>query len=282
MRNFFKNKPLVIALAAVLLLLILAMVSAGDRTATFFESAAGGILQPLQSFASNASDAIINFVENVFNTTDADQENRQLKIYISQLEEQLNDYETVSAENQRLKDLLAFAESTPDIEYVTGRVIAQSQGIWFDTFTINLGRNHGVEKNMPVVNAQGLVGRVTQVGATYSKVVTIIDASMSVSVMIERTRDSGMIRGKLEAANPVDILELYYLPAESDLVPGDKVVTSGIGGIYPKGIVVGSVLEVSRSDEGSSNATVTPAVDFRRIEEIMVAINMPTAEEAVE
>lgn len=278
MRNIFRNKPLLIALIAVILLLILAMASAGDRTATFFEDAAGGILKPVQSFASGASDAIIDFFENVFNTTDADQENKQLKVYISQLEQSLAEMETVKEENKRLKGLLSYADSTPDIEYVSGMVIAHSQGMWFDTFTINLGRNHGVQKNMPVLNAQGLVGRVTQVGATYSKVVTIIDSSMSVSVMIERTRDSGMVRGRLEAGNAEDTLELYYLSVDSDLLPGDKVVTSGIGGIYPKGMLVGSVLEVSRSGENESNAIVAPAADFRRIEEIMVAIGMPSGE----
>ncbi|MDL2217140.1 rod shape-determining protein MreC [Christensenellaceae bacterium OttesenSCG-928-M15] len=279
MRHFFKNKPLLIAVIAVVLLLILALISAGDRTATFFESAVGGVLQPVQSFASRASDAIIDFVENVFNTTDADQENRQLKSYISQLEERVSKMETIEEENRRLKDLLAFAEGSADIEYVSGSVIAHSQGIWFDTFTINLGRNNGVEKDMPVTNAQGLVGRITQVGSTYSKVVSIIDSSMSVSVMIERTRDSGMVRGKLEPGSANDILELYYLPADSDLLPGDKVVTSGVGGIYPKGVLVGTVLEVNRPGESDFNATVSPAVDFRRIEEVLVAVNMPAEEE---
>lgn len=279
MRNLLKNKPLLIALVAVVLLLVLAMVSGGDRTVTFFESVTGSVLQPISGFASRASDAIIGFFENVFNTTDADQENLQLKVRVSQLEQSLAELEALRQENERLKSLLAFADSTPDLTYVTGMVIAHSQGIWFDTFTINVGRNHGVEKNMPVVNESGLVGRVTQVGATWSKVVSLIDSSTSVSVMVERTRDSGMVRGLLQPGTSIDTLELYYLPADSDLVPGDKIVTSGIGGLYPKGLPVGTVLEVSRSDEAQSNATIQPMVDFRHIEEIMVVVGMPDVEE---
>ena len=234
MRRLLENKPLLIAMVAVILLLLLAALTSGGRTLTFVESTVGTVLQPVQSFASRASDSIISFMENLLNTTDADVENQQLKVYVSQLEQSLSEMDSLRTENERLKQLLAFADSTPDLTYVTGSVIGRSQGIWFDTFTINLGRSQGVEKNMPVVNANGLVGHVTDVGATWSKVVAIIDSSVSVSVMVERTRDSGMVRGMLEAGNDADKLELYYLPSDSDLIPGDKIVTSGIGGSTQK------------------------------------------------
>lgn len=279
MRNLFQNKPLLIALIAVVLLALLAVLTSGDRTLSFVESTVGTVLQPVQSFASRASDAIIDFVENVFNTTEADLENQQLKVYVSQLEQSLNEMNSLRAENERLKSLLAYADSTPDLTYVSGSVIGRSQGIWFDTFTINVGRSQGVEKNMPVVNADGLVGRVSEVGATWSKVIALIDSSMNVSVMVERTRDSGMVRGLLQAGNSSDTLELYYLPSDSDLMPGDKIVTSGIGGLYPKGLIVGEVTEVSRSSDTQSNAVVQPSVDFRHIEELMVVVGMPTVEE---
>ncbi len=280
MRRLLENKPLLIALIAVLLLLLLSALTSGGRTLTFVESTVGTVLQPVQSFASRASDSIISFMENLLNTTDADIENQKLKVYVSQLEQSLSEMDSLRAENERLKQLLSFADSAPELTYVTGSVIGRSQGIWFDTFTINLGRSQGVGKNMPVVNANGLVGHVTDVGATWSKVVAIIDSSVSVSVMVERTRDSGMVRGMLEAGNDADRLELYYLPSDSDLIPGDKIVTSGIGGIYPKGILVGEVLSVSRSGESGSNALIQPSADFRHLEELMVVIGMPEAEGA--
>ncbi len=279
MRRLLENKPLLIAMIAVILLLLLAALTSGGRTLTFVESTVGTVLQPVQSFASRASDSIISFMENLLNTTDADVENQQLKVYVSQLEQSLSEMDSLRAENERLKQLLAFADSTPDLNYVTGTVIGRSQGIWFDTFTINVGRSQGVEKNMPVVNAKGLVGHVTDVGATWSKVVALIDSSVSVSVMVERTRDSGMVRGMLEVGNEADKLELYYLPSDSDLVPGDKIVTSGIGGLYPKGVLVGEVISVSRASDNGSNALVQPSVDFRHLEEMMVVIGMPEAEE---
>lgn len=277
MRSFFENKPLVIAAAAVVLLLVLALITSGDRALTWAESALGSVIEPVQGFASRMSGSIIGFVENVFNTTDADQENAQLKVYVAQLEQSVQEMEQLRQENARLKALLDFSESTPDLDYVAGEVIGRSQGIWFDTFTINIGRNEGIEKNMPVVNGDGLVGRVDEVGATWSKVIALIDSSMSVSVMVERTRDSGMIRGTLEAGVDSDILELYYMDSDADIQPGDKIVTTVIGGIYPKGLPIGEVLEVSRVGEADYNALIEPAVDFKRLEEVMVITGMPEA-----
>jgi len=123
---------------------------------------------------------------------------------------------------------------------------------------------------MPVICADGLVGRVTEVGATWSKVTAVLDAETSVPVMVERTRDNCMVRGVLNTVDSEAGMELYYLPRDrTDLVPGDTVITSGIGGIYPKGIKIGSVREVLTSD-GEANAIISPSVDFVHIEEVFI------------
>ncbi len=278
MRNLQNSRLLLIAIVVVVVLIIIAFATAGDRTMTFVESTVGGVVEPVQGFASNASGAIIDFFENIFNTTDADVENEQLKVYIAQLEENVTEMNALEQENERLKELLNFTEANPDLTYASGQVIGRSQGIWFDTFTINVGRSEGVEKNMPVVNAMGLVGRVSEVGNGWSKVISIIDSSMSVSVMVERTRDSGMVRGTLEPGTDTNMLELYYLPSDADLQPNDRIVTTGIGGLYPKGIEIGIVAEVSRTGESDYNALITPSVDFGHMEEVMVVIGMEVVE----
>ena len=148
---------------------------------------------------------------------------------------------------------------------------ARSTGVWFRSFTINAGRNRGIDVDMPVINANGLVGIVSEVGATWSKVTAIIDSDMSIPIMVERTRDGCMLRGVLDTASAVQKMELYYLPSDrTDLIPGDVVLTSGIGGVYPKGIRVGAVSEVMTSSGSGVNAIVTPAVDFLHLEEVMV------------
>ncbi len=275
MKNFFKNKPLIVMFAAVLLLLILIFATSGDRTVTWVESAVGTVTQPVQTFASDVSNGIIGFFERIFKTTDSDRENEQLKLRLAQLEQAEYELEQLKLENERLKALLNYSGTNESYKYVTAKVIAKNQSAWFDIFTINAGRKHGIEKNMPVVNASGLVGRVTDVGATWAKVTSIIDSRSTVSVMVERTRDGAMIQGLLENGNE-NVLELYYLPSGSDLVPGDVIVTNGLGGVFPKGITVGTVTEVMRTTDNNAdderNALIKPTVDFNHIEEIMVII----------
>ncbi len=187
--------------------------------------------------------------------------------------------ETLREENSRLKDLLNYTDITDNYSYITSTVIGKSQGIWFSEFTVNAGRKDGVEENMAVVNSQGLVGRVNSVSANTCKVTAIIDSTSDISAMVERTRDYGFARGILNT-DEKETLELYYLPSGYDLVPGDTIVTSGIGGTFPKGIAIGTVTEVSRSNDDAEerNAIIEPAVDFLRLEEVMI-VKVDTKEE---
>ena len=273
MRGILKNKPLIIMLIAILLLGILAFVTSADRSVSWIESTLGSVRQPVQSFAAKASNGIISFVQKVFKTSDADKELEQLQVRMAQLEQAADENAKLKAENERLKKLLNYVETLENYEYVTAVVTGNSQGVWFETFTINAGRNKGIEKDMPVVCAEGLVGRVIEVGANWSKATAIIDPSSEVSVMVERTRDIGVVRGSFSATSD-NQLELYFLPSGFDLVPGDKIVTSGMSSIFPKTITVGTVSEVTRrSAEGSqSNAIIEPAVDFGHLEEVLVLV----------
>ena len=273
MRGILKNKPLIIMLIAILLLGILAFVTSADRSVSWIESTLGSVIQPVQSFAAKASNGIISFVQKVFKTSDADKELEQLQVRMAQLEQAADENAKLKAENERLKKLLNYVETLENYEYVTAVVTGNSQGVWFETFTINAGRNKGIEKDMPVVCAEGLVGRVIEVGANWSKVTAIIDPSSEVSVMVERTRDIGVVRGSFSATSD-NQLELYFLPSGFDLVPGDKIVTSGMSSIFPKTVTVGTVSEVTRrSAEGSqSNAIIEPAVDFGHLEEVLVLV----------
>ena len=270
MRGILKNKPLIIMLIAILLLGILAFVTSADRSVSWIESTLGSVIQPVQSFAAKASNGIISFVQKVFKTSDAD---KQLQVRMAQLEQAADENAKLKAENERLKKLLNYVETLENYEYVTAVVTGNSQGVWFETFTINAGRNKGIEKDMPVVCAEGLIGRVIEVGANWSKATAIIDPSSEVSVMVERTRDIGVVRGSFSATSD-NQLELYFLPSGFDLVPGDKIVTSGMSSIFPKTITVGTVSEVTRrSAEGSqSNAIIEPAVDFGHLEEVLVLV----------
>ena len=277
MGGFFQSKGFIILLVVIAVLAILAAVTYDDRAeVTFIEDVVNTVVAPIQSFSVKASNSIIAFFERVFSSTDLDKENEQLKVRLEIIESELN---TLREENERLKELLNYTEVTETYKYITATVIGKSQGVWFSEFTVNAGRNDGVTENQAVVNADGLVGRVSSVSANTCKVTSIIDSTSDVSVMVERTRDYGFARGILNTDDD-EKLELYYLPSGYDLVPGDNILTSGIGGIFPKGIAVGTVTEVSRANEDTEdrNAIIQPAVDFLRLEEVMI-VNVAEEEE---
>ncbi|MBQ3131587.1 MAG: rod shape-determining protein MreC [Clostridia bacterium] len=279
MGGFFRSRGFIILLAVIAVLAILIAVTYDRVQVTFIEDAVNSVLSPIQSFSVKASNSIIDFFERVFSSTDLDKENEQLKVQLAQYEIIENELNTLREENERLKGLLNYTEITENYTYVTARVIGKSQGVWFSEFTLNAGRKDGVMENQAVVNSKGLVGRVSSVSANTCKVTSIIDSTSDVSVMVERTRDYGFARGILNV-DKNEKLELYYLPSGYDLVPGDNILTSGIGGIFPKGIAIGTVTEVSRANEDAEdrNAIIQPAVDFLRLEEVMI-VNMENQEE---
>lgn len=267
------KRPVIITVIALLLLGALVLVTAGPRAATWIENAVGVIFTPIQNFAANVSNSIVGFFRHIFKTTDADKEVKRLQEELALYQQTQIELEEAKKENERLSKLLGYAESLGDYELVTAKVIGKSTDIWFRTFTINAGRNHGIDVNMPVICADGFVGCVTEVGATWCKVTALIDSGFKVPVMVERTRDNCMVRGVLDTAETKDYLELYYLPTDrSDLVPGDVIITSGLGGIYPKGIRIGTVSEVMSAESAIEgiNGIVIPSVDFIHIEEVTV------------
>ena len=199
------------------------------------------------------------------------QEHQILKENMIQLEEQLLEMDETLRENQRLKALLAFKqENTPNL--VSGvRVTGKNPGNWFNTLTIDSGFQQGVAVNMALVNNQGLIGRVTEVGSNWAKVRTIVDGQSAISAIVERTRDNGMIRGNNTFTLEDGLCRMINLPLDSDIVVGDRIITSGLGDIFPKGIPIGEVVEVvEEKREMYKTAIVQPAVDFQRLEEGLI------------
>ena len=272
MKKFFANKPVLIMILAVVLLLALAFFSARQRTVPWLENAVGTVMRPIQTAAFKASNGIAGFFSNIFNTTDADLELAKARQQLAMYEQLKLDYSELQKENERLRQSLNYAGSVGDFEYVTAGVIGKSNGAWFDMITVNAGRRQGVEAGMPVMCGDGLVGNVTDVGSDWCKITSVIDSTVNVAVTVERTRDNCMVRGVFATSAAAGRMELYYLPTDlTDLAPGDVIMTSGIGGIYPKGIRVGTVEEVMLdSDASGVNAVVNPSVDFLHIEEVMI------------
>lgn len=237
-------------------------------------NAAGVVVSPVQKFFSSIGNSVGGFFEFVCNMKGYQEENEKLLEQVEQQEQKLREMESFEKENQRLRALLELKDNNADKDMVGCEVIAKDPGNWFDVFTIDKGKNYNIKKNDVVVTNNGLVGRITEVGNNWAKVVAIIDTDSSVGAILTRTQDIAIVDGDM-ALSDSGQCKLSSVTNGSSLVVGDEVETSGLGGIYPKGILIGTVSEVKSDATGYSQyAIIDTAVDFERIREVLV-IRMP-------
>ena len=178
----------------------------------------------------------------------------------------------VEAELARLEGLLEIRQRYAQHDMIGAQVVAAVSNNWFDSFTIDRGTNDGVERNMPVVTAGGLVGRVVIAGHSHSRVVSYIniDEQSAVSVRSVRTGEYGIVRGDISLL-PDGMARMDHIEIGAQLVVGDELVTSNLGAIYPPGLFVGTVDEIRTDLTGLSQyALISPAVDFSNITAVMV------------
>lgn len=267
---FFENKPLLIAIVLFVTLIILLIITAGTNNISGVSSIVGGVLEPVQGVFYSVTSGIIGFFDGFTTDAELEAENKLLQEQVIELNAELAELKEARQENERLRELLAYKEDNPKLETITARVTSWSPGQWLVVFNINAGVSSGVQKDMAVINSQGLIGRVIDTGANWAKVMAIIDSSSGVAGVIERTRDAGIIKGSI-IPEGTPMMNMEFLPLDADLMPGDKVMTSGVGGIFPKGIPIGTITEISfGQDSTQTSAKLIPAVDFVHLEEVMV------------
>ncbi len=179
----------------------------------------------------------------------------------------------VEAENVRLRGLLLFQQLNPTYDYrggqIIARVISRGPSNYLSTIAIDLGAEHGIARGMPVVTERGLVGRVQQVRPTTATVLLITDPSSGVQALTQRGRLTGVISGQAGALPIMD-----FIPQDGEVSVGDLVITSGLGGAFPKNLIIGQIVAVQRRDyEMYQRATVRPTVNFEALEFVLVITN---------
>ncbi|MCH5212881.1 MAG: rod shape-determining protein MreC [Oscillospiraceae bacterium] len=197
-------------------------------------------------------------------------DNEKLEAENIELKRQSRDIAAYREENKRLEALLDLQNSMSDNTTVAARIIAYSNESWFEAVEINKGTLHGIAKGNVVITPDGVVGRVTDVGPDYAMVTTILDSSSAVGIKVSRTGGSGIIEGDAELAKDTQC-KLSFVDRNTPIIVGDVVETSGTGGIYPAGLVVGSVMSISADSTGSLNyAVIDPAVEIDKLSEVLV------------
>lgn len=196
------------------------------------------------------------------------QENLRLQGETAVLRRRIDYLEEQVLEAQRLRGLLAMQE-TWRADLVAARVIGKDATNWFKTILIDRGSGAGLRRNLPVVAPEGLVGRIVEVTPSTARVQLITDPVSASGALVQRTRVTGIAVGNLDSG-----LTVRYLPLLADVAVGDSVVTSGMGGVFPKGIPVGRVTAVERKSGGLfQEAVLQPMVDLGRLEEVLVLMD---------
>jgi len=175
----------------------------------------------------------------------------------------------VQEENSRLRRLLAFGAAIP-FETIGGRVVGRAPDFLANTLYLNRGTAEGIRSNQPVVSDSGVVGRTVLVTRTGCQVQLITNGDASVGVMVERTRTPGVVRGTENS-----LLDLNYISNTEDVAVGDIVLTSGLDGIYPKGLPIGKVVDSQKGKTGFRTIRVQPSADLVRMEEVLVLLGPP-------
>ncbi len=270
--RFLNDRPLLITIAITLVLLIVMFAFGSGGKTSGAENLVGATTNGVQSIFSGIANGVGGFFKNIFSPSDLEKENIEMRSQVAKLQQQIQTMQELQAENERLKSLLSYAQNNINYTYITAKVTTKDPGYYFDTFIINAGYNDGIAVNDAVITADGLVGRVIETGGTYSKVMAIIDSRSSVSGTVERTRDNGVVNGLAQAESTNDNCEMVFLPLEAELLPGDRVISNGLGGVFPSGFLIGTVVEVSKTGASTTGKTVLikPSVDFLHLEEVMI------------
>lgn len=231
------------------------------------------VVGPLQDMATGAARFVRNIWRHYFALASVARENDELNRELARAVAENNRYREMELSTRRLRELLNFYE-TADIQTFAAEVVARDPSGWFKTVIIDKGSADGVRRGMAVVVAQGIVGQVVDVSRSYAKVLLIIDSNSSVDGVCQRTRARGLVKGA-----PGERCDFVYVLRKDDVTVGDSVISSGLDGIYPKGLPIGRVSAVVKRNAGLFQAVeIDPYVNFDRLEEVLVILNVPRHE----
>lgn len=268
--QFFKSKFFLCALAIALILAIVPTVLSVMGLSSYVRSALGVIASPFMSALSYAADGIEGFAEYFTEYDKLVEENAHLKEELGKLEDKLYSADLIEEENEWLRGYIGLKREHIDFEFEAATVVAREAGNYMTVFVLNRGTLHGVDVNMPIVCESGVIGYVSEVGPTWAKGVTLIETATSVGAYVERSGETGVVEGSYMLKDD-GLCTMSYLPSDADIVEGDHILTSGVGSVYPQGLLIG-VVESVGSDPYTRETTaqISLAAPFEDVKKVMI------------
>lgn len=268
-RFHLKKNTLVVILLILVSVMLMRFTSMDRPALSTPEVLLRDLLAPLQSGVIAVSRGISTFTGSITSYQELMKQNRELQRQVGELTAANNRLQGYGLENMRLRKMLGFKETaSQQWQLVPATVIGRDPGNWYRTLTINRGKLDGIAKNMPVINHQGLIGRIANVSQHTAEVLLILDREGAVGALVQSTRVPGVVEGVADGSGR---LQMIHLPHDAPVRENQTVITSGLGVIFPKGLRIGYISQVLPSANGLvKKAIVEPFVDFDRIEEVMV------------
>lgn len=264
-----KRKNVIILLSSILLISFALMtidVRRGQES-IFFESLIHWVISPIQNLYSKTVTSISDVIDHYIFLAGVSQENERLKKEIESLVKQSNDLLEQLFLEQRVSRLIEYQEASQRTSLVAS-VIGRDATQWSKVVFINKGTEHGVQENLAVVSDAGIIGHVIQSSEQSSKVLLIVDSRSAVDALFQETRVQGVVVGTGK-----ETCDMNFVPITAEVSVGDKVLSSGMGGIFPKGLVAGKVSSVIKKKEGLfQEIKIRPSADLSRLEEVLVLL----------
>ena len=265
-----KSGVIGVIITIIILIVLVVFTNKNTENVSVLENIVNVAVVPVQNgltYLKNKINSNDKFFENV---NELKTENEQLKQKNSQLEQSLREFEVMRTENEQLKQQLNLAEKYGEYKTVPGAIISRDISNYSKTLVINIGSNNGIKENMTVIADEGLVGYIVSTTPTTAKIQTIVDSASSTSCLASTTRDTMVWKGPIESEAT---LKATNLSTDANIIQGDSVETSGMGGIYTKGIHVGRVKKiVEGTNKIDTYAVIAAAVDFKKLETVLVII----------
>jgi rod shape-determining protein MreC len=261
-------KPMVLIPVAVFLVAVFGILAISPRTTQRIQSGALGLIAPFLGTGSTLQRRMTAFREGVKSLGSLEQENGTLRVENKELKAVNLMLRDLEQQNNKLRRALEYRERSV-FKLIPARVVARDSSTWWNTVKINRGFAHGIEPDMSVLTEDGLVGKTTTVAKDMATVLLIADENCRVAVSVEGTREQGIVKGERASTGATPIIGLSFLSKNAGLQPGQKVFSSGVGGVFPSGVAIGSVKEFKvRALDGY--ASIIPAVDLATLEDVFV------------
>jgi rod shape-determining protein MreC len=239
-----------------------------SKTPAILETVLMWVVSPVQNLITYTLDSVNDVVDHYLFVADVSEENEKLKQEIDKLIRQNNELREGLRLRDRVGDLIEY-QKEHQLKSIVAKVIGRDATQWARVVFINKGTQDGIRENLPVVTNVGVVGHVIQAGLNTSKVMLIMDGRSSVDTLFSHDRVSGIVVG-----TGMEFCEMKYVPITAEVNVGDQIISSGLGGLYPKGLVVGTVISITKATQGLfQEISIAPSADFGRLEEVLVLLS---------